>query len=148
MKPLNLFKFQIRNLGAPDLCIDSAREQLSIIPCAENPRKRSGSQNFTLTWHKDIRTNDGRKCWDVSDFNLKANVKLLRCHEAGGNQYWKYNPKNHLFYQGKNTRCLDCDPGKKSLYVTMCNENSETQKWKFETVNLTAFANWDSIGPR
>lgn len=53
--------------------------------------KKNGEQNFTLTWHKDIRPKGRTLCWDISDPNDKADIVLYPCHGAKGNQYWKYN---------------------------------------------------------
>lgn len=51
------------------------------------------------------------------------------------------------FVHGTNPRCLDCDPGRKKLFVTKCDESSKTQKWRFENVNLTMILNWENVGP-
>lgn len=50
-----------------------------------------GEQNFTLTWHKDVRPAGRTLCWDVSDPNEKADVVLYPCHGSKGNQYWRYD---------------------------------------------------------
>lgn len=52
------------------------------------------------------------------------------------------------FLHGGNPRCLDCDPGQKRVFVRTCDENSKTQKWRFENVNLTMLADWENIGVR
>lgn len=51
------------------------------------------------------------------------------------------------FIHGGNPRCLDCDPGARKLYVTKCDDDSKTQRWRFENVNLTMIANWANVGP-
>lgn len=42
-------------------------------------------------------------------------------------------------------RCLDIEHQTKNLYVDQCNKLSETQKWKFDYVNLTALEKWNKI---
>lgn len=49
--------------------------------------------------------------------------------------------------QGRNKRCLDCDPVKKSLFVNPCDDNNENMKWEFSTVDLEALKNFDKLGP-
>lgn len=125
----------------------------------------NGEQNFTLTWHKDIRPKGRTVCWDVSDPNDKAEIALYPCHGMKGNQYWRYDvvsivsvccvnfcknfylKEKQWFIHGGNPRCLDCDPGARKLYVTKCDDDSKTQKWRFENINLTMIANWENVGP-
>lgn len=140
---------EIRNLGAPEMCVDSgfkARDQaVEIAKCAKGTNIKA-EQNFTLTWHKDIRIKGKIICFDVSDANDKADVTLYPCHGQQGNQYWRYDVETQQFMHGGNPRCLDCDPGSLKLFVTTCDESSKTQKWRFENVNLTMLADWDNIG--
>lgn len=125
----------------------------------------NGEQNFTLTWHKDIRPKGRTVCWDVSDPNDKAELALYPCHGMKGNQYWRYDvvstivdllfcfyfrsffKEKQWFVHGGNPRCLDCDPGARKLFVTKCDDDSKTQKWRFENINLTMIANWENVGP-
>lgn len=51
----------------------------------------------------------------------------------------------HLIHGG-NPRCLDCDPGRKELYVAACNDQSPTQRWVIERFNQTALNNWANAG--
>lgn len=140
---------EIRNLGAPELCVDSgfkARDQVvGIAKCVKGTTNKA-EQNFTLTWHKDIRVKGKTLCFDVSDPNDKADITLYPCHGQQGNQYWRYDSENQHFLHGGNPRCLDCDPGSLRLFVTSCDDSSKTQKWRFENVNLTMLADWDNIG--
>nr|CAI5852419.1 unnamed protein product [Callosobruchus analis] len=140
---------EIRNLGAPELCVDAQHKRgdqiVRIAECLSDTKKM-GEQNFSLTWHKDIRIKGTSQCLDVSDPNDKADVVLFPCHGMRGNQYWKYDVEKQWFIHGGNLRCLDCDPGQKRLYVRVCDLNSKTQKWRFENVNLTMIYNWENIG--
>ncbi|CAG9832036.1 unnamed protein product [Diabrotica balteata] len=141
---------EMRNLGVPELCVDATNKNnqgdvLVVATCIKDSGKH-GSQNFTLTWHKDLRVNKKTMCLDVSDPNEKAEVTLYGCHGMKGNQYWKYDTEKQWFVHGGNPRCLDIDPGQKRLYVSRCDSASKTQKWRFENVNLTAIANWENVG--
>ncbi|XP_074026127.1 N-acetylgalactosaminyltransferase 6 [Leptinotarsa decemlineata] len=149
IEPSDFGEGEIRNLGAPELCVDSKfkdRDQpVEVQECISDTKKR-GQQTFTLTWHKDLRVKGKSVCFDVSDPNDKADVVLYPCHGMKGNQYWKYDVEKQWFLHGGNPRCLDCDPGRKRLYVTKCDEHSKTQKWRFENVNLTMIADWENVG--
>lgn len=124
-------------------------------------------QQFSLTWHKDIRPDKRTVCWDVSSYEAQAPILLYGCHGSQGNQLWRYDPvikfsQNPLFFDleitfdmlqvkqhlihGGNPRCLDCDPGRKELYVSTCNDKSPTQRWVIEHFNKTALDNWKSSG--
>lgn len=63
---------------------------MAVEECVSDTKKR-GQQNFTLTWHKDLRVHGRTMCLDVSDPNDKADVVLYPCHGMKGNQYWKYD---------------------------------------------------------
>ncbi|XP_050300277.1 N-acetylgalactosaminyltransferase 6 [Anthonomus grandis grandis] len=149
IEPGNFGWGEIRNLAAPELCVDAKfGGKFSVVGLAECTKgtDSKSDQNFTLTWHKDIRVKGKSLCFDVSDANDKASVTLYPCHGSQGNQYWKYEVENQQFLHGGNSRCLDCDPGKKTLYMTKCDPDSKTQKWRLENVNLTMLADWDNVG--
>ncbi|KRT83491.1 hypothetical protein AMK59_4788 [Oryctes borbonicus] len=141
---------EVRNLAAPELCVDSEFKQkdqiIGLQECIKESKK-SGEQNFTLTWHKDMRPKGRTMCWDISDYSDRAKVTLYPCHGAKGNQYWRYDSDKQWLIHGGNPRCLDCNPGEKRLYVTKCDPNSKTQKWRFEHVDLKLLSNWENIGP-
>lgn len=81
-------------MGAPELCIDAKykdRDQVVGIEECVSDFKKPGQQNFTLSWHKDLRVSGRTMCLDVSDPNDKADIVLYPCHGMKGNQYWKYD---------------------------------------------------------
>ncbi|KAI4462457.1 n-acetylgalactosaminyltransferase [Holotrichia oblita] len=141
---------EIRNLAAPEFCVDTEfkerDQEFGLQECIKDNKKK-GEQNFTLTWHKDIRPHGRGMCWDVSDYRDKGKVVLYPCHGGKGNQYWKYDMDKQWLIQGGNARCLDCDPGQKKIYVTKCDTDSKTQRWRFEHVDMKLLANWENIGP-
>lgn len=96
----NIQFLQIRNLAAPEFCVDSdfkQREQeIGLKECIKDNNK-NGEQNFTLTWHKDIRPKGRTMCWDVSDYGDKAKIVLYPCHGGKGNQYWRYDSVSSYF---------------------------------------------------
>lgn len=141
---------EIRNIGAPEFCVDtnfkSRDSVVELRNCIKGTSNR-GEQNFTLTWHKDIRPKGKTLCLDVSASKNKADITLYPCHGGKGNQMWRYNIDKQWLMHGTNQRCMDCDPGSQRVYVSDCDNESKTQRWRIENVNLTMLANWDSVGP-
>ncbi|XP_022920151.1 putative polypeptide N-acetylgalactosaminyltransferase 10 [Onthophagus taurus] len=150
IEPDDFASGEIRNIAAPDLCVDAYYKQrdqpFGLRDCIKGTSKE-GEQNFTLTWHKDIRMKGKTLCWDVSDPNDKAQIVLYPCHGGKGNQYWRYDVDKQWLVHGGNPRCLDCDPGTKKIYVTKCDTGSKTQRWRFENVDLKLMEKWEDIGP-
>ncbi|XP_049792105.1 N-acetylgalactosaminyltransferase 6-like isoform X4 [Schistocerca nitens] len=145
------FVGRIRSVAAPELCVDTnfvgTEKPFGLKECVKDRKNAKGQQNFTLTWHKDIRPTGRTVCWDVSSTESKAPVTLYGCHGLQGNQLWRYDPVNQWLVHGGNPRCLDCDPGSLKMYVTKCDGASLTQKWRFENIDFKALANWDNVGP-
>jgi len=150
IEPPDFAQGEIRSVAAPELCVDTenkkADERFGLKECIKDNR-RSGEQNFILTWHKDIRPKGRAMCWDVSDVQNKAAVNLFPCHGMQGNQLWRYNAEQQWLVHGGNPRCLDSDPGRQMIYVATCDTSSLTQKWRFENIDFKALSNWDNIGP-
>lgn len=79
-------------MGVPVLCVDASRyEKHSAVGISDCKKGGGADQNFTLTWHKDVRPKGRTVCWDVSNPQDKAEIILYGCHGMGGNQYWKYD---------------------------------------------------------
>ncbi|XP_044011131.1 N-acetylgalactosaminyltransferase 6 [Aphidius gifuensis] len=143
---------EIRNIGAPDLCLDAKKkkkdETLVVDTCIRDDNKIIGSQDFRLTWHKDIRIKSKSDCLDVSSGSAKAPVTLYPCHGKQGNQLWRYNIEKQWLMHGYAQRCLDADPSSQSVFVTTCDSTSSTQKWRIQDVNMKALNDWDNLGPK
>lgn len=76
------------------MCVDvsgKSRDQLVVVDKCAKGTSSKRDQNFTLTWHKDIRVKGKTMCFDVSDPGDKADIVLYPCHGMKGNQYWKYD---------------------------------------------------------
>nr|CAD7574636.1 unnamed protein product [Timema californicum] len=152
IEPPDFAEGEIRSVAAPELCVDTENkggdQSFGLKPCIKDSRGRSGEQSFVLTWHKDVRPKGRTMCWDVANVQDKASISLYACHGMQGNQLWKYNTEHQWLVHGANPRCLDSNPGRQTLFVTTCDTNSITQKWRFEHVDLKALANWDHTGPK
>lgn len=49
--------------------------------------------------------------------------------------------------QGKNNRCLECNPDTKELFVNKCDINNENMLWKFGMHNQTFLDTFDKNEP-
>ncbi|XP_043255319.1 N-acetylgalactosaminyltransferase 6 isoform X1 [Colletes gigas] len=152
IEPDDFASGEIRNMGVPELCLDSKKRKkdglVVVDVCIKDNPKIQGEQEFRLTWHKDIRPKDRTECLDVSRGEVKAPVTLYPCHGGQGNQLWRYNVEKQWLMHGHSSRCLDTDPASKKVFVTNCDSASPTQKWRIEKVNMKAINNWDNVGPK
>lgn len=146
---------EIRSMGQPELCLDSKSHQkdesVVVNRCAkDDTNEDSSNQEFRMSWRKDVQTKGQTTCFDVSSSKSKSPVTLYPCHGKQGNQLWRYNVKNQWLVHGSSSsaRCLDFDLTGKAVYVTDCDENAYTQRWRIENVNITALNNWDNVGPK
>lgn len=147
-EPPDFVSGEFRNQADSKLCVDSKfkenNERIGMSPCSKDSPGSSGEQRFSLTWRKDIRPSKREKvCWDVSSHEEQAPVLLYDCHEQGGNQAWSYDVDNQWLVHGGNPRCLDCNPGTGELFVTKCDRESKSQRWKIENIDLKQLEKWD-----
>lgn len=140
----------IKSLADPTICVDTlghgTHNPIGLFHCADNALEPQQSQNFALSWHKDIRIRRRTVCWDLPTSEPNAKVILYDCHGQQGNQYWKYDLEKQWIVHGHNNKCLDCDPQARSLFVNNCNPNNENMKWEFGYVNVTALNQFDKVG--
>ncbi|UYV60158.1 GALNT10 [Cordylochernes scorpioides] len=100
-------------------------------------------QQFVLTWHRDIRPAKRTVCLDVSSPELRAPVMLWNCHGMQGNQLWKYDLAHQSLVHPITGNCLDCDPKTYELFMSPCQRDLATQRWRFGAVNASALqAQW------
>nr|XP_018908725.1 PREDICTED: putative polypeptide N-acetylgalactosaminyltransferase 10 [Bemisia tabaci]XP_018908726.1 PREDICTED: putative polypeptide N-acetylgalactosaminyltransferase 10 [Bemisia tabaci] len=140
IEPPDYASGEVKNYVAPEYCVDTEHKnqdmEFGLQECTSNDDKHE--QQFQYTWHKDVRTKGRTMCWDVSSSEERAPVKLYPCHGSKGNQFWRYNPDKMILIHGTSGRCLDCDLGRKTIFVTHCDSTSESQKWIFKNFNRTA----------
>ncbi|XP_039294651.1 LOW QUALITY PROTEIN: putative polypeptide N-acetylgalactosaminyltransferase 10 [Nilaparvata lugens] len=146
VEPPDYASGRIRNEVATEYCVHlkskDAEEKLSLQQCNKKG-KRVGEQYFNLTWHKDIRVKGGGMCWDVANPDDEAAIQLYTCHGLHGNQLWKYDMDKKWLVHGMNPRCLDADLSRKRVFVTTCDENSETQRWLIDNINYKELMKWE-----
>uniref|UniRef100_A0A1B6CII9 Polypeptide N-acetylgalactosaminyltransferase n=1 Tax=Clastoptera arizonana TaxID=38151 RepID=A0A1B6CII9_9HEMI len=142
IEPPDYARGEIRNNVANDLCIDTqfkgADDPFGLVECIKDHPSREGEQEFQFTWHKDIRPKGRSMCWDVASPEPKAPVQLYTCHGGQGNQLWKYDSDKKWLVHGGNPRCLDADLHRKTIFVTQCDPDSETQRWNIEHIDYKA----------
>ncbi|KAI5732458.1 hypothetical protein M8J76_000430 [Diaphorina citri] len=142
---------QISSQVLEKYCVDMENKDASSPPlrlqeCLKpGTRKKRGDkheQDFRFTFEKDIASKKRKMCLDVSDAGPRPPIKVFSCHGSQGNQLWRYDPETSWIMHGKNPNCLDTDVDKKSLFLSLCDKDSATQKWKISHVNHTALASW------
>ncbi|XP_047989942.1 N-acetylgalactosaminyltransferase 6-like [Leguminivora glycinivorella] len=135
---------RIRPAEALDLCADAyngnSKDSLLLKPC----QKGLTEQNWEFTWHKDIKVKNRRTCWDLPDASLNSPVRLYDCHLGGGNQEWRYDPKTHQIRKSERV-CLDSSASDQLLFVSHCDTDSPSQRFKIDHVDLDALSKWDSL---
>ncbi len=77
-------------VAKPTLCIDTVGkpngQPLELYECHSDLVHPAGSQNFQLTWYRNIKRDDSDDCLDA------YNANLFSCHYSlFGNQYWRYH---------------------------------------------------------
>ncbi|XP_064087323.1 N-acetylgalactosaminyltransferase 6-like [Macrobrachium nipponense] len=140
----------IQSLADPKLCVDSKfKGQFDRLDSLGECSQSSQFQ-FQLSAYKDIRPLKSHNCWDVPDLKDKhAPVLLFGCHKGLGNQMWKYDMMNQMILFGHPpSHCLDSSITTREVFVTMCDMNSPTQKWKWSYVNADRLRNYDSLDPK
>lgn len=60
-----------------------------------------------------------------------------------------FSPQNtkQIIFGHNNHRCLDHDPVTSKVYVTECEDGSESQMWNVEHIDEAALAKWDETEP-
>ena len=88
-------------------------------------------------------------CFDINESGI---LQSAVCHSAQGNQYFRYDMiTQQIFHSSKRqSACIDHNPENPAegftVFIANCDENSETQRWKWGYVNETAIENWIKYG--
>uniref|UniRef100_A0A914V7X8 Ricin B lectin domain-containing protein n=1 Tax=Plectus sambesii TaxID=2011161 RepID=A0A914V7X8_9BILA len=77
-------------------------------------------------------------CFDVSRSSHHAPVVLFPCHNAQGNQEWRYRVDSKQLYHPVSGLCLDCDPERKEIYMSQCDDGIQSQKWIWQKMDANA----------
>jgi polypeptide N-acetylgalactosaminyltransferase len=125
-------------------------EPLGMYPCADNKTHPQDTQFFTLRYYRDIAIVRSTNCFDSSGSTPRRNIVTYACHHGQGNQYFRYDLETKRLYHGvkRNNFCVDMEPKNKTVFVTACDENSQTQLWKWGFVNKTNLNNWMTYGTK
>lgn len=80
----------IQSEANPSLCADTLNQQrVGLYSCSPDKINPQSTQNFALSWQRDIRQRNSEQCWDVSESG-NAPVAMFGCH---GEKFLV-----HLFY--------------------------------------------------
>lgn len=151
VEPPNFASGSIQSIANPTFCIDTLsrgeKKRIGLYYCAMDKINPQATQNFVLSWQRDIRIRHAEQCWDVSDSG-NAPILLFGCHGMQGNQLFRYHPTTKLVQHVISNRCLDADFEKKEVFVSVCDEHKINQQWTFGSLNETALINWEHSGSK
>ena len=116
--------------------------------CAHNLSHPHGNQNFEFSYFRDARAKQMDKCLDAQ--KLDGVVQLFTCHEAQGNQMFKYEYKTKMIYHGRteHNHCVEANLKDMKLYIKKCDANKDTQKWEMPNVHKENIDNWFTYGQK
>lgn len=141
----------IQSAANPSLCVDTLshgeKHKIGLYQCADDKVNPQSTQNFALSWQRDIRIKYGTDCWDVSEGG-KAPIVMFGCHGMQGNQLFRYFTDTKHIQHVITNRCLDANFEQKQIFVGTCNNNSPNQKWNFGYINETALHDWEHSGSK
>lgn len=140
---------QIKSLARSDTCIDvlngSDFEPIGIYYCDDDFKNdvMKHPQLFRLTVFKNINFGYQEFCLDT------WKLSLPQCHYTEyGNQIWNYDYKKNLIFNvnDKDEKiCIAANFTSQSLFMISCDENDDSQKWKFSYENKWALDRWNEI---
>ncbi|XP_055591431.1 N-acetylgalactosaminyltransferase 6-like [Uranotaenia lowii] len=139
----------IQNVAYPEVCLDTLDrrpgQRIVLNQCSENRTHPIKTQNFRLSYFRDIRTTAFDTCLDGSN---NSEVLLYRCHEEQGNQMWQYSLESKNIFLGKIERnqCLDIVDSKP--VTTYCDDQKSTQKWMWGYANVRRLNKWRHYGAK
>ncbi|XP_028898495.2 polypeptide N-acetylgalactosaminyltransferase 8 [Zeugodacus cucurbitae] len=139
----------IQSFAAPHLCLDTlqlpAKQPMGDLrSCSSNLKQPVASQNWQLTFHRDLQTANNN-CLELQSREPNASVWLWPCHYEGGNQFWFYDQQTQLLMQGEpwsERRCLEANVTTRRAYMNICDSGNVNMKWNFGFVNHTLMANF------
>jgi hypothetical protein len=118
--------------------------------CANNKIRPQDNQHLTLRFYRDIALPDMQMCLDAHAAGDKKPIVTGGCHAGQGNQYFRYDLDNNHIYHGSyaNQNCVEADTAAQTVYVTKCDPQKDTQKFKWGFVNETNIRNWLTYGSK
>lgn len=131
----------IQSKAYPTLCAETLSDDFpSLAECSTNLTHPSVSQNFVLTWHREIRSEN------LVDCCMEPNASFDWCTFDFGPQLWFYNLTTHQIVNLKQDNCLTANPPETSLSMEKCSFDDINQKWLWGFTNTSALRNWKTFG--
>lgn len=118
--------------------------------CGGNKVRPQDNQHLTLRFYRDIALPSMQLCLDANAPGDKKPIVTQGCHSGQGNQYFRYDLDSLHIHHGtySNNQCVEADIGTQTVYVTKCDSQKDSQKWKWGFVNETNIRNWLTYGSR
>lgn len=136
-------------MAKPDLCLDTLGadrgEPLGLYPCKGELTNPGFRQTYRLRLHRDISLeNSNNDCLDSN----QGKILLYNCKFMQDNQYFRYDLETKQIICGpkRNNVCMDMDPRLRTVFVSTCNAQKQSQKWTWGFANETMLMNWTEYG--
>lgn len=133
----------VRSVSNPKLCLDTMNKggNIGVYPCSK-PEKPSMTQNFQLSWRKDIRN------YDMRCFKVSANIELApvfsqRCYNRDYVDSFSYNVEEKTIIYKRYGKCLSMNIDDKSVFLDTCKKEDKNMQWDWQFVNATRMLEWD-----
>lgn len=120
-------------------------EPVGVYPCKKTLDNPGYRQTMRLRVHRDISIEGSNS--DCLDFN-HGKVLVYACKFKQENQYFRYNIDTQQIFCGRkrDNNCIDMDPNYKTVFMSPCDDQKDTQKWNWGFVNETMLRNWVEYG--
>ncbi|XP_053956213.1 N-acetylgalactosaminyltransferase 6-like [Anastrepha ludens] len=133
---------QIRNVGAPNLCLDTLGppdyRPIGVEQCEKEKMFPSRNQDWSLSESHDLRMRGEEYCLQAVQKKANSVVVFYDCHNGSSDQLWYYNRKTQWLVYGKRRNfCLEAYPNYKEVVINRCKRNNANMKWTFVHVNDT-----------
>lgn len=137
----------IQSEADPELCVDSMEEPYIKVPilsdCESNLTHPGVTQNFALTWHRNIASDH--------DYFFCLETKSMLFHYCDfkfKKQLWFYNLTSHQILNPPSEMCLTAQLSTFTLSLEACSSDDINQKWLWGYTNTSALLNWESYGEK
>lgn len=134
-------KGAIQSKVRKDHCITYTKQKVKLRKCQPNLSKPGHSQDFALTWYRNIKARQY-----IDQCLVQENVHIESCTFEFEDEFWFYKEETQQLINPPTWNCLTGDFKTKSLFMSPCDQRDENQKWLWGYANVTALKNWKTFG--
>lgn len=142
IEPIPFAKGLIKSVANSTLCFDTMRNRDIVSTlCSKNVNSPLWTQNFQLSWRKDIRNFDMR-CVTVTKNKADAPVNWRRCTNRDNTDAVKYDNNTKMLIYDRYKKCFQINGLNKVITLNICDEKNENMKWEWGFLNETRIKDW------